>query len=80
MENPREATWIQVSTPTTSIKLLMKGVNYVTVVKNVRRESSVSLWKENMYLEEHMVLNIKMGNGELGRTENWKRWVKKKIQ
>jgi hypothetical protein len=26
-----------------------------------------------------MVLNMNMGNGELGRTENWKRWLKEKI-
>jgi hypothetical protein len=26
-----------------------------------------------VYLEEYMVLNMNMGNGELGRTENWKR-------
>jgi hypothetical protein len=25
------------------------------------------------YLEEYMVLNTKMGNGELEQTENWKR-------
>jgi hypothetical protein len=36
-----------------------------------RRASSVSL--KGKYLEEYMVLNMNMENGELGRTENWKR-------
>jgi hypothetical protein len=43
-----------------------------------RRASCVKSLK-GKYLEEYMVLNMKMGNGELGRTENWKRRVKEKM-
>jgi len=41
------------------------------------RTSSAYFWKER-YLEEYMVLNMEMGNGKVGRIENWKRWVKEK--
>jgi hypothetical protein len=36
---------------------------------NEERTSSAYFWKEK-YLEEYMVLNMKMGNGKVGRIEN----------
>jgi hypothetical protein len=38
-----------------------------------KKEEQAVLVFEGKYLEEYMVLNMNMGNGELGRTENWKR-------
>jgi hypothetical protein len=38
-----------------------------------KKEEQAVLVLERKYVEEYMVLNTKMENGELGRTENWKR-------
>jgi hypothetical protein len=38
-----------------------------------KKEEQAVLVLERKYVEEYVVLNMKMENGELGRTENWKR-------
>ena len=38
-------------------------------VDKERRTSFVNFWK-GKYLEEYMVLNMKTGNGKVGRIEN----------
>jgi hypothetical protein len=36
------------------------------------KKEELCLFFEGKYLEEYMVLNMKMGNGKVGRIENWK--------
>ena len=38
-----------------------------------KKEEQALLIFEGKYLEEYMVLNMKTGNGKVGRIENWKR-------
>jgi hypothetical protein len=35
-----------------------------------KREEEALLISEGKYLEEYMVINVKMGNGKVGRIEN----------
>jgi len=39
-----------------------------------RKKNKLSLFLKEKYLEEYMVRNMKMGNGKVGRIENYKSW------
>jgi hypothetical protein len=41
--------------------------------KRKKRKNKLCLFLKGKYLEEHIVLNMKMGNGNVGQIENYKR-------
>ena len=44
-----------------------------------KKEEQALLIFERKIFEEYIVLNMKTGNGKVGRIENWRRLAKEKI-